>query len=123
MKIEFRSPAAVKPYPGNPSVDDDIVSEVAWSIREIGFCNPILVDEKDEVISGHIRLAAAQSLGMAEVPVVVCDSLSSDQIRALRLADSQSLAMPARREEERAHRGATRKPPPATLLNHHSLPT
>ena len=96
MKIEFRSTADVKPYPGNPSVDDDIVSVVAWSIREIGFCNPILVDEKDEVISGHIRLAAALSLGMAEVPVVVCDSLSADQVRTLRFADSQGSLIPAR---------------------------
>jgi len=88
MKIEFRPIADVKPYFGNP-VGADAIPAVAWSIIEIGFINPILVNEESEVISGHIRLAAAQSLGMAEVPVVVCDSLSADQIRVLRFADSQ----------------------------------
>jgi len=47
-----------------------------------------LVDENGEVISGHIRLVAAQYLGITDVPVVVCDDLSPEQVRALRLADS-----------------------------------
>jgi len=89
MEIEARPTVAVKPYPGNPGADDAAISLVAWSIREIGFVNPILVDERNEVISGHIRLAAARRLGMTEVPIVVCDSLSADQARALRLADNQ----------------------------------
>ena len=97
MKIEYRPIDAVTPYPGNPAVDDAIISTLGWSIREIGFCNPILVDEKGVVISGHLRLAAAQSLGMSEVPVVVCDSLSSDQVRALRIADCQAPLLPVRR--------------------------
>jgi hypothetical protein len=89
--MELHPISAVKPYPGNPTVDAGAVSVVAWSIREIGFVNPILVDGKDEVISGHIRLAAARSLGMTEVPVVVCESLHPDLVRFLRLADGKDL--------------------------------
>jgi len=99
MKVEYRPIAAVKPYPGSPGVDKAAISVLVWSIREIGFCNPVLVDEKGVVISGHLRLAAARELGMAEIPVVVCGSLSSDQVHALRLADSQTQLLPARREE------------------------
>jgi site-specific DNA-methyltransferase (adenine-specific) len=47
------------------------------------------VDVEGVVIAGHTRLAAARSLGMTEVPVIVCEGLSPEQVRALRLADNQ----------------------------------
>ena len=99
MNIEYRPTTAVKPYPGNPGIDADAIAATAWSICEVGFVNPIHVDEKGEVIFGHIRLAAARSLGMTKVPVVVCDMMSPDRIRALRIADRQTPHLPARREE------------------------
>ena len=89
MEIEYHPIAAVKPYPDYPDIDDATISVVIWSIREIDFCNPILVNERDEVISGHVRLAAAQRLGMTEVPVIVCDNMPPDQVHALRLIDYQ----------------------------------
>jgi len=74
MKTEIRPIDAVKPYPGNLRANNVATLVIAWSIRKIGFYNPILVDGKDEVISGHIQLAAVRNLGITEVPVIVCDS-------------------------------------------------
>lgn len=65
------------------------VAQIAASIQEFGFTNPILVDGKDEIIAGHGRLAAAKDLGLTEVPVVVLDHLTPDQKRAYVLADNK----------------------------------
>jgi len=65
------------------------VAQIAASIQEFGFTNPILVDGKDGIIAGHGRLAAAKDLGLAEVPVVVLDHLTPDQKRAYVLADNK----------------------------------
>jgi len=58
-------------------------------VREWGWTNPLIVDEADMLIAGHGRLAAAQQLGMAEVPAIVIEGLSDAQKRALRLADNK----------------------------------
>jgi hypothetical protein len=65
------------------------VAQIAASIQEFGFTNPILVDGKDGIIAGHGRLAAAKDLGLTEVPVVVLDHLTPDQKRAYVLADNK----------------------------------
>src|ERR1035441_8496355 len=70
------------------------VAQIAASIVEFGFVNPILVDTNDGIIAGHGRLLAARQLGLAEVPVVVLDHLSETQRRAYILADNR-LAMNA----------------------------
>ena len=64
------------------------VKLIANSIREFGFQQPIVVDKNNVVIIGHGRLLAAKRLKMAEVPVVRAESLTDDQVRALRLADN-----------------------------------
>ena len=99
VKIEFRPINAVKPYPGHPRAADAAIKVVANLIHDFGFHNPILLDSAGMVLSGYIRLAAMQSLGMAEVPIVVCVGLSPDQIRALRLADSRVTTFAAWLEE------------------------
>jgi len=58
-------------------------------VREWGWTNPLIVDEADMLIAGHGRLAAAQQLGMAEVPAIVIEGLNETQKRALRLADNK----------------------------------
>ncbi len=58
MKIELRKPDDVKPYPGNPRVNDSAVESVARSLSEFGFRQPIVVDEDGVVIVGHTRLKA-----------------------------------------------------------------
>lgn len=68
------------------------VKQLAASIREFGFTNPVLVDSDGGVIAGHGRLAAARSLGLDEVPVIELAHLNEAQKRAYVLADNQLAA-------------------------------
>lgn len=90
MKVEQWKIGNVKPYENNPRRNDDAAEKVANSIREFGFQQPIVVDSEGVVIVGHTRLKAAQSLGMDEVPVVVAEDLTDEQVRAYRLADNKT---------------------------------
>jgi ParB-like chromosome segregation protein Spo0J len=65
------------------------IAQVAASIIEFGWTNPILVGSDRVVIAGHARLLAARKLGMSEVPVIVLGHLSEAQRRALVIADNQ----------------------------------
>jgi len=65
------------------------IREIANSIREFGFTNPVLVDKNDSVLAGHGRLSAAKLLGIREVPTIRLEDLSPDQIRAYVLADNR----------------------------------
>jgi ParB family transcriptional regulator, chromosome partitioning protein len=65
------------------------VAQIAASIQEFGFTNPLLVDGADGILAGHGRLAAAKDMGLAEVPVIVLDHLSAAQRKAYILADNQ----------------------------------
>src|SRR5271169_6396666 len=77
-------------YARNPRTHSESqVAQIAASIAEFGFNNPILVDTKAGIIAGHGRLLAAQKLGLAEVPVIVLDHLSEAQKRAYIIADNQ----------------------------------
>src|SRR5450759_2963568 len=75
------------------------VAQIAASIREWGWTNPILVGADDDVIAGHARLLAARQLGLTEVPVIVLGHLTQAQRRALVVADNQ-LALNAGWDEE-----------------------
>ncbi|HEV2200002.1 MAG TPA: site-specific DNA-methyltransferase [Bryobacteraceae bacterium] len=78
------------PYARNPRTHSDAqVAQIAASIAEFGFNNPILVDTKRGIIAGHGRLLAARKLQLAEVPVIVLDHLTEAQKRAYILADNQ----------------------------------
>jgi len=80
-----------RPYQQNPrKISDVAIGKVAASIREFGFRQPIVVDGDGVVIAGHTRLAAASSLGLAEVPVHIARDLTPVQARAYRLADNRS---------------------------------
>jgi DNA modification methylase len=78
---------------------DEQVAQVAASIVEFGWTNPILVGADRVIIAGHARLLAARKLGMTEVPVIVLDHLSETQRRALVLADNR-LALDAGWDED-----------------------
>src|SRR5580658_6051759 len=67
----------------------DQVAQVAASMKEFGWTNPILVGADNDVIAGHARLAAARQLGMPEVPVIVLGHLTEAQRRALVISDNQ----------------------------------
>jgi DNA modification methylase len=90
VKIEQRSIAKLIPYAANSRTHSDAqVAQIAASIREFGWTNPILVSGDNSIIAGHGRLLAARKLGMEEVPVIVLDHLSKAQQRALVIADNQ----------------------------------
>ena len=78
------------PYARNARTHSDTqVAQIAASIREFGFNNPVLVDTAAGIIAGHGRLLAARKLALAEVPVIVLDHLSEAQKRAYILADNR----------------------------------
>ena len=90
LTITMRSVEALVPYARNARThSDEQVAQVAASIREFGFTNPILVDGENGIIAGHGRLAAARKLGMEKVPVIALDHLTDAQKRALVLADNK----------------------------------
>ena len=81
----------VKPYSRNPRrISAKGVEQVAASIREFGWQQPLVVDGDMTIIIGHTRRQAAIKLGLAEVPVVIETRLTDDQVRALRIADNRS---------------------------------
>ena len=89
-RLELWPVERLVPYARNARThSDEQVAQIAASIQEFGFTNPILVDGKDGVIAGHGRLEAARDLGLSEVPVVVLDHLTPAQKRAYVLADNQ----------------------------------
>ena len=91
------------PYARNARTHSDAqVAQVAASIIEFGWTNPILVGGDGVIIAGHARLAAARKLGMTEAPVIVLDHLTPAQRRALVLADNR-LALNAGWDEEMLH--------------------
>src|SRR5712692_9644689 len=78
-------------YARNPRKNDHAVDRMAASISEFGFKVPVLARSSGDVIDGHLRLKAAQKLGMTEVPVILCDDWSEAQIKAFRLLVNRSL--------------------------------
>jgi DNA modification methylase len=89
-RIEIWSIDRLVPYARNARTHSpEQVAQIAASIVEFGFVNPILVDTNSGIIAGHGRLLAARKLGLAEVPVVVLDHLSETQRRAYILADNK----------------------------------
>ena len=80
----------IRPYEKNPRINDGAVDAVARSIKEFGWQQPIVVDKDLVVIVGHTRLKAAEQLGLTEVPVVVANHLTPEQVQAYRIADNKT---------------------------------
>ena len=95
MEVKNVAIGLLKPYAKNAKKHpDEQVDKIARSIKEFGFKQPIVVDKKNVVIIGHGRLLAAKRLGLLEVPVVVADDLTPEQVNALRLADNKVAESP-----------------------------
>ena len=90
MHIENIKLDRIKPYENNPRDNRDAIDKVAASIKEFGFQQPIVVDKNFVIIVGHTRYQAAHKLGLIEVPVLIADKLSDEQVRAYRLADNKT---------------------------------
>ncbi len=90
MNIQMTPVSQLVPYAGNARThSDEQIAQIAASISEFRFTNPILTGADNVIIAGHGRLLAAQQLGMDTVPVIVLDHLSEAQRRALVIADNK----------------------------------
>lgn len=89
MQIQNMNIHDLKAYVDNPRQNDEAVDKVKESIKEFGFKVPIVVDKNNEIIAGHTRKKAALEIGIKEVPVIVADDLTDEQVRAFRLADNK----------------------------------
>lgn len=89
MEIINKKIKDLKPYENNPRFNDDAVEYVAKSIKEFGFKVPMVVDKNNVIVAGHTRYKAAMELGLEEVPCIVADDLTEEQIKAFRLADNK----------------------------------
>ncbi len=100
LQVELRPPSALVPYDNNARTHNAAqINQIAASIKEFGWTNPILIDPSNGIIAGHARLSAAVKLKMTEVPVLVLSHLTEAQRRALVIADNQ-LALNAGWDEE-----------------------
>lgn len=90
LKIEYLPVGKLLRYAKNSRThSDEQVEQLVNSIREFGFTNPVLIDEKNELIAGHGRLAAAEILEMDNVPAIRLSNLSEKQKKAYRIADNK----------------------------------
>lgn len=90
LQLEHWAPERLVGYARNPRKNDAVVDRMAEAIREFGFRIPIVAKSDGSVVDGHLRLKAAQALGLDSVPVVLADDLSEAQIKAFRLLANRS---------------------------------
>ena len=79
----------IKPYAENPRNMELSLPKVKESISNFGFNQPVLLDKKNIIITGHTRYSAAKELGFTELPCIVVDELTPNEVRAYRIADNK----------------------------------
>lgn len=89
-QIIYKKVSELKLNPKNPRKNDSAVDTVAKSIEKYGFKNPLIIDSNNIVWCGNTRLKASRKLGIKEVPCIVADDLTEEQIRELALIDNKS---------------------------------
>lgn len=77
------------PYENNPRHNEKAVPYVKASIEKFGFKVPLIIDKHNVIVAGHTRLLAAKELGLTELPCVLADDLTDEQIKQLRLVDNK----------------------------------
>lgn len=91
MQIVMKSLGEIHPYENNAKKHDARqIKNVAESIKQYGFVQPVVVDKNNIIVIGHCRALAAKKLGIKEVPCVCVDDLTPEQVNALRLVDNKS---------------------------------
>ena len=91
LQIQIWSIDRLVLYARNPRKNDAAVDRMVASIREFGFKIPVLARSDGEVVDGHLRLKAARKLGTSEVPVILCDEWTPQQVKAFRLMVNRSV--------------------------------
>ena len=100
LEINYISTDVLIPYVNNSRTHSDKqVTEIASSIKEFGFTNPVLIDKENTIIAGHGRLLASKKLGLKKVPTILLENLSEAQKKAYIIADNK-LALNAGWDEE-----------------------
>ena len=95
MDIKNTAVEDLIPYEKNTKKHDDVqINNVAESIKQYGFVQPIVIDKNNVVVIGHCRLLAAKKLKMQEVPCVCVDDFTEEQVKALRIVDNKSNESP-----------------------------
>lgn len=90
LQVVYKRVEDLIPYARNARThSDEQVTQIASSIKEFGFCNPILLDGENGVIAGHGRLLAAKKLGLKQVPCIELAGLTKTQKQAYILADNK----------------------------------
>lgn len=89
LQIIYKKVDELIPYENNPRKNDKAVDYVAKSIEQFGFKNPIIIDKNNVIVCGHTRLLACKKLNISEVPCILADDLTDEQIKAFRLADNK----------------------------------
>ncbi len=90
LMVETWPVARLIPYARNPRKNDTAVEQMCGAIKEFGFRIPIVAKSDGTVVDGHLRLKAAQRMGLTDVPVALADDLSEAQIKAFRLLANRS---------------------------------
>lgn len=95
MNIEYKKLKALTPYEKNTKKHDKTqINNVAESIKQYGFVQPIVVDKNDVIVIGHCRYEAAKKLNFETVPCVCVEDLTDEQVKALRIVDNKSNESP-----------------------------
>ena len=90
MELQKVKLSKIKPYPNNPRVNDAAVDAIVESIKQCGYCAPIVVDEDYVILAGHTRAKALKKLKWTECEVVVKTGLTEEQKRKYRLLDNRT---------------------------------
>lgn len=90
MEIINKKLEDLKPYEKNPRKNEKAIDFVANSIKEFGFKVPLVIDKNNVIVAGHTRYQASKQLGLKEVPCLVADDLTDEQIKAFRIADNKT---------------------------------
>ena len=89
MEIIYKNIDELIPYENNPRINDETVEYVKNSIKEFGFKVPVVIDKDNVIIAGHTRIKASKELGIKDIPCIIADDLTEEQVKAFRLADNK----------------------------------
>ena len=89
MEIIYKNIDELIPYDNNPRINDEAVEYVKNSIKEFGFKVPVVIDKDNVIIAGHTRIKASKELGIKDIPCIIADDLTEEQVKAFRLADNK----------------------------------
>lgn len=90
LEIQILPIKKIKPYEKNPRKNEEAIYYVAESIRQFGFKVPIIIDKDYIIVAGDTRYKASLELNLKEVPCIIADDLSEEQIKAFRLIDNKA---------------------------------